>query len=202
MPALLFCIILFVTLLHFRLKRIQQAEQADQEEYLSLERKAAMPIKRNLNDLPYVTIPLEQLPFSKLKTKAGEEYEATLQQLAKEKLCNLASSSATDLKLKYGAKNFSLLTRYEENYQLYVVTLANWCEALFQDGQWEAALQVGSCALACQSDVSKTYRIMAQIYLQEDDYDALHHLADTVAGIPSPLDLKKTVYDVLNQTGI
>lgn len=198
MPTLLLCVLVFMFLFRRRLHTIEKEEQKSEAQYLERERKASLPIKRSLNDLSFLTIP-STLPFHPDATGALLTCEQTMQSLSSKQICNLSGISNTDLKLKYGAGNLELLASYDENYTLLLRTLADWSELLFQQGFDADAITVAKYAISCGSDVRKTYAVLATIYKKQGNLQALYDLLPVAQKNSRTLDLKKVVYEVINQ---
>lgn len=199
MPAMFMCVLLLVLLYQYKLRKIEQEEQKKEAEYLKLEHKASLPIKRSLNNLTYFTISLDTLPFHKDATGRLATIQNTITDLSNKKICNLAGLTNTDLKLKYGANNLETLSSYDENYTLFLRTLAEWSEQLFIEGFEEDALLVSQYALQCNTDISKTYTTLARIYKKQGNIDSIYALLPIAESNSGIIDLKKAIYDVLNE---
>lgn len=198
MPVMLMCIIVFILLFKYRLNSITKEEQLLEEEYLQTEKKASLSANKSLEDLTFISIPLDRFHFHSSKDTQLSKIEEEIQKLSTEKICNLNGSSNTDLKLKYGAKNLNLLSEYDQNYLELVRTLAEWSTRLFELGYDDDAIAVAEYAIDCNSDVSKTYTTLAKIYKKQGQLDKLYDLIPMVETLSTPIDLKKAIYDVLN----
>lgn len=199
MPVLLFCVIILFLIFKFKVKLLTKEEEKEQEEWLQLEKKASLPIKKSLKDLPLIQIDPHQLPFKENASPELKKIQETILALSKEPLCNLSDSSSTTLKLKYGAKNLPLLAEYEQNYILLIRTLADWCEQLALMDQKEDAIQVANFAIHCRSDIRKTYTVLARIYKEQGNTEKIYELLPVVEKFSNTIDLKKVLYDVINE---
>lgn len=199
MPVMLMCIILFIILFKYRLNSIIRQEKLEEEEYLQTELAASLSDKKSLNDLSFLSIPLDRLPFHSSNDTKLFQIEEEIQKLSTEKICNLSGISNTDLKLKYGAKNLDKLSEYDQNYLDLLRTLAEWSTRLFELGYDDDAIAVAEYAIECNSDVSKTYTTLAKIYKKRGQLDKLYDLIPLVENLSTPIDLKKAIYDVLNE---
>lgn len=199
MPVLLLCILVLILLLKHRLSSLDQQEQRKTEEYWSKEKKASLPIKKSMEDLVFLTIPVEQLPFHDTTDSKLAAIQATILELSKKKICNLSGISNTDLKLKYGAGNLDELSEYDQNYTTLLRVLGDWSARLLELGYEEDALTVANYAIACNTDVSKTYSTLARIYKSRGQLDQLYALIPIAESASTLIDLKKAIYDVLNE---
>ena len=199
MPVMLMCVILFMLLFKYRLNSITKQEKLQEENYLQMEKAASISTEKSLEDLNFISIPLERFRFHISNDTKLSQIEEEIQKLSVEKICNLNGISNTDLKLKYGAKNLSQLSEYDHNYLVLVRTLAEWSTRLFELGYDDDAIAVAEYAIDCNSDVSKTYTTLARIYKKNGQMDKLYDLIPLVETLSTPIDLKKAIYDVLNE---
>lgn len=199
MPAIFMCVLLLTILYQYKLRKIEQEEQKKEDEYLKRERKASLPIKRSLDNLDYFVISMNTLPFHKDATGRLATIQQTVTDLSKEKICNLTGISNTDLKLKYGANNLKLLSHYDENYSILLRTLAEWSEQLFREDFEADAIHVAQYAIQCNTDVKKTYTTLARIYKKQGNLEKLYALLPVAETNSGMIDLKKAIYDVINE---
>ena len=199
MPVLLICVIIFAVTLKYKLRSVERIEKKQEEDFLQTERKASLPVKRDLGTLPLLSISLESLPFQENTSGKLASYETTIRELDSQKLCNLTSISNTDLKLKYGAGNLELLSTYEQNYILLIQTLTNWGTHLYHIQNYQESKMVLEYAVSCNSDMRQTYITLARIYKKEDQIDKIYELLSHVESVSTTLDLKKAIYGVLNE---
>lgn len=199
MPVLLLCILLLILLLKHRLSSLDQQEQKEQEEFWSKEKKSSLPIKKSMDDLVFLTIPVDRLPFHHTTDTKLAAIQKAIQELSQQKICNLSGISNTDLKLKYGAGNLDELSEYDQNYTTFLRILGDWSARLLELGYEEDALTVANYALDYKTDVSKTYSTLARIYKNRGQFDQLYALIPIAESASSLIDLKKVIYDVLNE---
>lgn len=199
MPVFLLCILLLILLLKHRLNSLEHLEEQENDAFWSKENKASLPIQKSMDDLVFLTIPVDRLPFHDATDAKLIAIQNTILELSQQKICNLSGISNTDLKLKYGAGNLSELSEYDQNYAALLRTLAHWSARLFELGYDEDALTVANYALDCKTDVSKTYSTLARIYKKRGQIDQLYALIPIAESVSTMIDLKKVIYDVLNE---
>lgn len=198
LPSMLICILCFCMILKYKLRTIENKEKQQTDELIRLERKASLPIKRDMSDLIFLSIPITNLPFKKDIPEKVASYQNTIKELSSEKICNLSGLSNMDLKLKYGAGNLNELMEYDQNYTLLIRTLADWGTWLYENQFTNDALIVLEYAKDCNSDIRKTYATLAKIYKSQEQYDKIYDLIHFVEPLCKTIDLKKAIYDVIN----
>ena len=120
------------------------------EKRIEEERLSNSVRKKSLDELDYITIPFDSLPFS---TKDGAESsaepgtedtdpaiakdEADILALKDKKIVNFTGISNTDLKFTYGAPNLPILTEYDQNFTELVRSLDSWGTHLLEQGKKE-----------------------------------------------------------------
>ncbi|MBQ7776997.1 MAG: hypothetical protein IJ379_13860 [Lachnospiraceae bacterium] len=140
-----------------------------------------------MDNLNYITIPLDKLPIHHhLDNETVEDCISTLTVLAERKIVNLTCISNTELKLTYGTANITALTEYDQNYTLLVTTLQKWADALYTLGDIEGTKTLLEYAVSVDSDVSKTYSLLASIYEQNGELSKITSLIETAEKLPSP----------------
>lgn len=178
-----FCLLIF--LLN---KRHSKMEKNMKDAFWKREEEANHTRCKSLDNLPYITIPLEELPLACHITddeEAAEECKEILRSLSTQKIVNFTGYTNTDLKLTYGTANITCLTEYDQNYTLLVSTLQKWAEALYLGGAKKECRQVLEYAVSIGTDVSHTYFLLADLYDEEGESDLKHSLIEKASGLSS-----------------
>jgi len=199
MPALLFCILVFIVFLKYKLSKVETEESQQLDDYLRLERKASLPIRKSLKNLSFIELPLDELPFHPNQSTKLDKIEKQIKVLSKEKICNLSGTTNTELKLRYGAGNLDELSEYDENFAKLLRLLADWSEELYNLGFDEDAVMIATTAINYQSDVKKTFTTLARIYKKQNQIEKVYELLPIAEERSHTIDLKKAVYDVINE---
>ena len=158
--------------------RRQKKMNADQEEsFWDRERRANSVRRKSLDNLNYITIPLETFPTHILQQDSVvAECIEMLENLTSQKIVNFTGYSNTDLKLEYGTANINLLSEYDQNFTLLVRTLQKWADVLLEAGYREEACILMEYAVNIGTDVSRTYDELAEYYASLKDFDAIDRL--------------------------
>ncbi len=157
--------ILLCIFLNFNMRRVSRKTEQKEENFWAREAQSNNTRKKSLENLEYVHIPVDLLPFgtagdNDILQKAEEEVLA----LKDEKIVNLTGISNTDLKLEYGTANITALTDYDQNYTVLVCALQKWGQELYDVGRYEDACKVLEFAVKTRTDISGTYRLLVDLY--------------------------------------
>ena len=136
---------------------------------LGTPRKANLTRKKDLSELEYITLPIEQLPFPNLEDTEITEVQNRLQKLATEKIVNFTGITNTELKLQYGAPNIELLMAFDKNYLELVRSLYRYAKLLYDKGYKEEATAILEYGISIKTDVIANYTLLASIYKEKND---------------------------------
>ncbi|MBO4899708.1 MAG: hypothetical protein J5509_05415 [Lachnospiraceae bacterium] len=180
---LVLCLIVAVSVRSTK-NKYEQEERAFWEK----ERAANSVRRKSLDGLDYITIPMDRLPTElHIDNDNIASCIDTIGELSKSPIVNLTGISNTDLKLKYGAPNITLLTLYDQRYTLLASTLQKWAAALMDLNEKEAARTVLEYAVSTKTDVSSTYKTLASLYSEAGDTAAIEGLIPVAESLSTPL---------------
>ncbi|MBQ8730613.1 MAG: hypothetical protein IJY81_05470 [Lachnospiraceae bacterium] len=174
----LFILILF--LINHNIKRSNKITKDRSDAFWENENKANNTRKMPIDDLEYITIPLESLPIldEALINADIVHFQKTITELSTKQILNLTGISNTELKLSYGAANLPFLSDCDANYTKLVSTLARWGEALLELDKIDEATTVLEYGIECGTDVTKNYTLLAKLYNEQGaDYKIAHLIA-------------------------
>lgn len=158
--------LVFCAWLAYEISKHKKKQNDALESFWDKERMANASRRKSLDQLNYIRVPWDKLPTTILTDlEAVSTSIASIRALDQLKILNLTGISNTELKLQYGAANLSSLTEYDYNYTLLVRSLQKWGEALLQNNFSREAKSVFEFAIETNTDVSATYKQLAQIYL-------------------------------------
>lgn len=143
-----------------------------------------MSRKKDISNLNYITIP-DTLPFVDTDVETIKKAQNDLAELKEKKILNLTGMSNTDLKIKYGVANLSVLSEYDENFSKLCRAIVRLSAALKENGfdeQAEAFLEFG---IKCGSDVSANYFMLAEYYLEKGNTKGLSRLKTSAQALNS-----------------
>lgn len=164
MPAILFSLIVFIVLFHYKSRHASRMEKKQSEEFWKREHEASFARNKDISQLDYIEIPFQELPFCETTEEPLFSLQNTIRELSNQKICNLTGQSNTDLKLTYGPMHLHELSEYDHNFTILARTLHNLGTYYYEQKDFEKAQQIFEFAVKCNSDVSKTYLFLAKIY--------------------------------------
>jgi len=180
--------IVFCLWLMYRLKHQNKQETAATSSFWEREAAANNTRKKSLDDLEYITIPFDFLPMHLLPDDEDvSECCRLLTELGKQKIVNFTGLSNTDLKLRYGAPNLTVLTEYDQNYTILARTLQKWASLLYAKGYTEETKTILEFAVSTKTDVSTTYAMLAEIYTKTGQAAKIEGLLQIAEGLHSAM---------------
>lgn len=179
--------IIFTSTLSLVIRRHNRSDENIQRQFWERERQANQVRRKPLDDLDYVSIPLDALPVTVMENDITvRDCLDTLSILAGEKIVNFAGLTNTDLKLTYGTANITVLSQYDQNFTLLVQTLQKWAETLYQAGHTDETRQILEYAVSIHSDAGTSYRLLASLYDQDGEQTKVAALYDAALALVSP----------------
>ncbi len=132
--------------------------------------------KVDISGLDYLVIPIDCLPFTETTDEVLISLQNSITALSQRPILNLTGLSNTDLKLKYGVANITLLSEYDSNYTLLVNSLYQWGSYLYEHEKIPEATTVLEFGVQCKTDVSKHYLLLATIYKDANKPEKIDNL--------------------------
>ena len=178
--------IIIVCVLSLLRKKHTRKQNAVEDAFWQREYRANNSPRQDISGLPYITIPLEKFPIGNCENKELKESEDILLSLSDKKILNLGSQTNTDLKLKYGISNLSMLMECDENFALLCRTLVSYAETLIHLNRSADAQAVLEFGVSCGSDYVQNYTLLAGLYLEAGNTEHLDRLIADAALLDSP----------------
>ena len=190
--------VVFLVWLQYEIKKHSKYDEKKHKEYLAKEREANISRKKSMDDLVFITIPIDTFPLDVLNdSEQIMEYIDTIRHLSEEKIVNLTGISNTDLKLRYGVANLPLLSRYDQCYTLLARTLQAWATHLYNNGYIAECQTLLEFSIETGTDVSGTYKLLAEIYVDKKDKEKLLSLKEKCQTLNSAM--KNPIERMLNE---
>lgn len=172
------------------------ARKSSSSTLVERESKANATRKKDLSNLHYITLTEKNLPQIETNDEILLSCQKKLTLLSDEKIVNFTGYTNTDLKLEYGAANLNILSEYDSNFTELCRTLNKFGHRLHELGFIREARDVLEYAISIDSDVSKTYRLLGEIYVTAGEYDKINSLIESANNLNS---LSKTsIINALN----
>ncbi|HHV11807.1 MAG TPA: hypothetical protein GXX75_16155 [Clostridiales bacterium] len=195
LPIISALIIIFILWLQYEIKKSYKKEKTTADTFWDRETKSNLVRRADISGLDYITLNPGLLPMEDKADGTINSYRDTILGLADKKILNLSGYTNTDLKNKYGVANISLLTEYDNNYTILVSILQKWAERLYHNGDIQDAKAILEYAVTLGSDVTNTYKLLAEIYRKQDMPEKIDTLIQTVAQL-SVHDREKLIEDL------
>ena len=190
--------ILFIAWFTFNRHRIEKRDKETERKYWDKEAEANSTRRKDISLLPYVRIPLDQLPFG---IHPGDDIllqcEERIRTLSETKALNLTGKTNTELKLEYGAPNLPFLTECDQNFTELVRTMQQWGSRLYELCLTDEAEYVLSLAIRWGSDIKGSYILLARIYQEKKNLDGLSFLKEQAKQLNSLM--KEPILTALEQ---
>jgi hypothetical protein len=182
-PVLTALVIIFVIWLQYEIRKASRKMKKETDNFWDREKQSNLSRRKDISALEYLTITTESLPMDDKEDQTANSYRDTILKLSDQKILNLTGYTNTELKTMYGVANMNRLAEYDNNFTVLVSILQKWAERLYAGGYAEDSRAVLEYAVSCKTDVSKTYKLLAVIYKEQnapEKIDALiHGLAST-----------------------
>ncbi len=161
----------------------------EKEAFLEKEREANSVRKMPITDLNYVNFNYNDLPAIETDDEYILERVRTLEVLSDEntKIVNLSAYTNTELKLKYGVANLTILTEYDQNFTNLCRCLYELGKRLYDSGDVDKAKAYLEYGIKCGTDLKLHYTLLADIYEQNIQYKDIVALIKHAENINSAL---------------
>ena len=152
--------------------------------YIKREENANFTRRQDISNLPYITIPFDQLPLDiTLKDKNMQskivEYQKIFQELSDTKMLNLIGVSNVELKERYGPANLEQLSSADANYSRYIRTLSLYADCIMDEFPKEA-VAISQYCIRIGTDISSTYVLLGNYYYSHEQIEQFNSLYDAI----------------------
>lgn len=181
--------VIFALFTYISMKRSSGSFARERELFLAREREANSVRKQPLTDLNYITISMSALPQIETDDEYLKERIRTLEVLSEgdNKIVNLSNYTNTELKLKYGVANLTILTEYDQNFTNLCRALYEAGNRLYESGDIDNAQAFLEYGIKCGTDLKLHYTLLADIYEQKLMYKNIVGLIHSAENINSAL---------------
>jgi len=177
--------IIFLSVAAYYRKRATAQQKKVTEDFWNRENQANQIRRKDISNLPYITIPLEKFPIGISDDEELTDYENDLKTLASRKILNLSHQSNTDLKLAYGPANLPALSEYDQNYTTLLRNLVAYADCLIKNGFEAEAVPVLEFGISIDSDIRANYTLLAELYKEQGNASKIQELIDKAASLDS-----------------
>lgn len=165
--------------------RFKKSHGQSHEEFLEQESRANSVRKADISALPYVEIPLNELPLDALSTCGCSTLAEELRALASVKILNLSMYTNTELKLMYGPANLTALSDCDDAYTSLIMLLNKIGASLLEADRPDDAEKFLSFAISIGSDITTSYTMLATLYAKKHDINRIDRLIGNADSLTS-----------------
>lgn len=172
--------LIFVVWLAIRYRSSRQKIQTYQEDFWEHEAMANATPPINLDDLKYITIPLEKFPLGLHPEEEFLQIEQQLRDLSHERILNLTGKTNTELKTLYGVSNLSAVIEMGDHYDTLTLLLKEYASALLKKEYVTEAVVLLEFGVSIGTDVSQNYILLGQCYHRLGKFSKIDILMEQV----------------------
>ena len=184
-PTFFILTILLVVWIHYQKRRTDRIATKKSEAFWEREQQANLTRKKDISNLNYITVPLQNLPFPEIDSEEVSDIQKHIFNLASGKIVDFTGQSNTDLKLQYGAPNINLLMEYDKNYLELVRSLYRYGKLLYDLDRKDEAASILEYALSIKTDISANYTLLATIYKEKNEPDRINSVISSAEELTS-----------------
>lgn len=165
--------------------RTNRIYEKHQKSFWEKESQANFTRSRDISNLDYIRLPLDQLPLKDaILAGCGKEVEE-LKKFSEKNIINLSGYTNTDLKLMYGPANLEALTQCDNDYTSLIRLLNHISSMLVEKDMTDSARKFLEYSITIGSDISSTYVNLGKIYMDLNQPDKVKDLMAQAASLTS-----------------
>lgn len=201
MPLVIIIIVLYL-FMRIDSNKANKKVMEEKQKFWSKENQSNKIRKKDISSLPFLKIPLDELPIKDTTDESLLALQHSITNLSKVSILNLTGVSNTDLKLQYGVANLTFLSECDNNYTLLVNSLSKWGSYLYELGHINDAKIVLEYGITCNTDISKNYILLANIYKEQNTPNKIDNLLETITNLNSinKESMLRSVKEIKNST--
>ena len=191
-PILVLVVVVTVALKIAERKRLDKVRQSTQD-MIDDDEAANQARHRDITEDFFYTpnlanLPIEQYSEAEMaKPVAPFMWQQKVLAAAEKKMLRFDRQySNVELKQMFGPANLDNVAKYEENFSNFIHATRHWAEALVAADRRSEARKVLVESVRAGSELSQTYTLLADIYYQLSNFDALKELLAVAKASPMP----------------
>ncbi len=172
--------IVFLIALAIRYAYLDKKREDTIDSFWEKEKQAMHVPKKDLGDIDYIEVPLQDFPIGKYDDDEILSIEDEIVRLSKRRLINITGMTNTEVRLAYGTDNLEVLSAMEEDYNALTVLLVDYGKCLMEKEDHAEALKVLEFGVSTGTDVSANYELLGDCYAALGRYEAIEELKQKV----------------------
>jgi hypothetical protein len=181
LPVMTALVIVFIVWINYEMHKTTKLSKEATKQFWSREKSSELMHRSDITVLDYIIVTTKSLPMSDCPDPTVNSYRDIILKLSDMKALNLSGYTNTELKLRYGNANISLLTECDNNYTVLVSIMQKWAVRLNNLGYSKDAIAVLEYAVVCHTDVNGSYLLLAELYRQNAESEKIRQLINTVS---------------------
>lgn len=200
MPVFLLLVLLFLVWFTYERKKSSRASDERTKNFWERERSASFVPRQSTDDIPFVHLSADLIPDDSDDEELSHSC-AILRGLVDRPVADLSELSNTDLKLRYGTGNFTMLSAADSDYSAMYSAIAECCERLTLTGRNEEAYRLLSFAYGAGMHSSAIILPYAELLTARNEADRLRELVEAAVADPTcPQTTADRLRNILNNT--
>ncbi len=190
-PSIFIIFVIFVVLFQYHLRKNMRQENINREQFWNNEEKSLSTRRKEFNDDDYIKPNLSKLSFPTVpslnpgQTLHYKQVKNRLQELSSMDLMNFSNLTNTELRIRFGTANQTVITQNEANYNNFLKSLADYGHLMIEFEEINEAIVAFEECIRLGSDYSDHFLTLAQLYLQKKQRYKLTDLIEKAESLDS-----------------
>ncbi len=173
-PSIFIIFVIFVVLFQYHLRKNMRQENINREQFWNNEEKSLSTRRKEFNENDYIKPNLSKLSFPTVhslnpgQTLHYQQIKNRLQELSSMDLMNFSNLTNTELRIRFGTANQTVITQNEANYNSFLKSLADYGHLMIEFEEINEAIVAFEECIRLGSDYSDHFITLAQLYLQKN----------------------------------
>lgn len=185
-PAIFALFTIIAILFNYRLKKISKEEAKLRDAYWEKERESLIVRKKQFEEQDFIRADIRSLSFPSIEFTGYEakQYQSSIDKikaLAGKDMMNFSDLTNTEIRLRFGTANQTVIAANESNYGTFLKALFDYGHLLESVGEKEEAQKAYEICIAMKSEYSRHYTALALLYHEQQNREALHTLYETAS---------------------
>ena len=199
-PSIFIIFLIFVFIFQHHMRKTTRQEKLNREKFWNEEKKSLSTRRKNFSQSDYIIPNLSKLTYPTIiSIEPGQHlhYQQVthqLKELSSMDLMNYSDLTNTEIRIRFGTANQTVIAQNEANYNRFLKVLAEYGYLMLEFEEVEEAIIAFEECVRLGSDYSNHYLTLAHLYLQKNqDYKVskLKEKAQALNSLNKSVILKK-----------
>jgi len=192
-PSFFIIFIILIVLFQHHLRKNMRLENQAREQFWAKEQKSLIVRRKDFSSTDYILIPKNTLDLSQPPNlDLGEKlyFKQLLKQinaLEEQDMMNFSNLTNSEIRLKFGTANQTVISNNELNYNNYLKALAIIAKFFIEYTQDEKAIDILERCIEMNSDYTDHFITLAKLYQKHSQNVKLKQLLLTASNLETPL---------------